>query len=125
MILDTNAVSAMAENDPGIDGVLLAAVQLAVPAIVLGEYLHGIGQSRHRRKYEDWLEGMLRDVRLLPVGARTARGYAAIRTELKRSGRPIPANDLWIAALAREHAMPVISRDKHFDFVPGLERVGW
>jgi predicted nucleic acid-binding protein len=125
VILDTNALSAMAENEPGIDSLLLEAEQLAVPAIVLGEFLHGIGQSRHRRKYEDWLEGMLRDVKLLPVGARTARAYAAIRTELKRSGRPIPANDLWIAALAREHAMPVISRDKHFDLIPRLERVGW
>lgn len=125
MILDTNALSAMAENDPGIDGLLLKAEQLAVPAIVLGEYLHGIGQSRHRDKYEHWLEGVLRDVRLLPVEARTAREYAAIRTELKRSGRPIPANDLWIAALAREHAMPVISRDRHFDCVPRLQRVVW
>jgi predicted nucleic acid-binding protein len=51
--------------------------------------------------------------------------YAAIRTELKASGSPIPANDAWIAALARQHRMPIVSRDVHFDRVRGAERLGW
>jgi len=55
----------------------------------------------------------------------TADEYAEIRSELKRAGRPIPGNDLWIAALARQHALPLLSRDRHFDLVPGLKRVGW
>jgi predicted nucleic acid-binding protein len=55
----------------------------------------------------------------------TAEHYAEIRVELKRSGRPIPVNDLWIAALARQHALPLLSRDQHFEFVRGLERIGW
>ena len=54
----------------------------------------------------------------------TAEAYADVRDELKRSGRPIPGNDLWIAALARQHALPLLSRDRHFDFVPGIKRVG-
>jgi predicted nucleic acid-binding protein len=53
------------------------------------------------------------------------RHYAEVRDELKRSGRPIPGNDLWIAALARQHALPLLSRARHFDFVPGLKRVAW
>ena len=125
MILDTNAVSALAEGDPDIEGILTAAPSIFIPSVVVGEFLYGIGQSRDRTKYEAWLQRTLGYTRLLFVELRTAREYAAIRLELRRSGRPIPANDLWIAALAREHAMPVISRDKHFDFVPGLERVGW
>ena len=52
----------------------------------------------------------------------TAVAYAALRVALKRSGRPIPANDAWIAALALQHRLPVLSRDEHFDAVPGLER---
>jgi len=48
-----------------------------------------------------------------------------VRDELKRSGRPIPGNDLWIAALARQHALPLLSRDRHFDLVPGVQRIGW
>ncbi len=48
-----------------------------------------------------------------------------VRVGLKRTGRPIPANDAWIAALALQHGLPVLSRDRHFDAVPGLERAGW
>jgi tRNA(fMet)-specific endonuclease VapC len=44
---------------------------------------------------------------------------------LKRSGRPIPANDAWIAALALQHRLPVLSRDEHFDVVPDLDRRTW
>ena len=58
-------------------------------------------------------------------GMKMAAAYADVRHELKRAGRPIPANDLWIAALARQHSMPLASRDAHFDFVPGIKRVNW
>jgi predicted nucleic acid-binding protein len=44
---------------------------------------------------------------------------------LKQSGRPLPSNDLWIAALARQHRLPLLSRDGHFDFVSALQRIGW
>jgi predicted nucleic acid-binding protein len=62
---------------------------------------------------------------VLAVDEGTARHYADIRDELKRGGRPIPAKDLWIAALARQHALPLLSRDRHFDSVPGVMRIGW
>jgi len=55
----------------------------------------------------------------------TAAEYAAIRSELKQVGRPIPANDVWIAALCRQHKLPVLSKDRHFDRVKGLRRVQW
>jgi tRNA(fMet)-specific endonuclease VapC len=45
--------------------------------------------------------------------------------ELKRAGTPIPTNDLWIAALCRQHDLPLLSRDRHFDRVPGLRRIAW
>ncbi len=62
---------------------------------------------------------------MLRVDEATASGYAHLRDELKRSGTLIPANDAWIAALARQHGMAVISRDEHFDLVPGIERLAW
>ena len=58
-------------------------------------------------------------------GIETARHYAAIRLELKAAGNPIPSNDVWIAALSRQHSMPVMSRDTHFDFVGGPRRRTW
>jgi tRNA(fMet)-specific endonuclease VapC len=59
------------------------------------------------------------------VTEETTVSYAALRVALKRSGRPIPANDAWIAALALQHRLPVLSRDQHFDSVPDLQRQSW
>lgn len=62
---------------------------------------------------------------MLAATAETTVAYAALRVSLKRAGRPIPANDAWIAALALQHRLPVLSRDEHFDAVPDLERTAW
>jgi len=125
VILDTNGLSAMADGDVNLEPLLRQSSEIAVPVIVLGEYQYGIRQSRSRTRYERWLAEVLASCRVLAVDEGTAGHYAGIRAELKRSGRPIPGNDLWIAALARQHALPLLSRDRHFDFVPGLQRVGW
>ena len=62
---------------------------------------------------------------ILSVTEETTIAYARVRIALKRSGRPIPANDAWIAALAIQHALPVLSRDEHFDAVPDIDRESW
>lgn len=125
MILDTHGLSAMADGDRELEILLRTVNELAIPVIVLGEYRYGIMQSRDRRRYEAWLTALVANCRVLRVDEAGAREYASIRAELKRAGRLIPVNDTWIAALARQHAMPVISRDEHFDSVPGIERFGW
>jgi tRNA(fMet)-specific endonuclease VapC len=61
----------------------------------------------------------------LPVDLATTAHYARVRNELRRGGTPIPENDVWIAALARQHSLPVVSRDVHFDVVPQLVRRAW
>jgi predicted nucleic acid-binding protein len=125
VILDTNGLSAMADGDPKLQPILSQASELAIPVIALGEYRYGIAQSRNRLRYEKWLIEVVANCRVLRIDEATAREYADIRGELRRAGRPIPGNDVWIAALARQHAMPVLSRDEHFDFVPKLKRVTW
>jgi tRNA(fMet)-specific endonuclease VapC len=125
VILDTNALSALADGDARIESILLRAQQLAIPVIVLGEYRYGIAQSRYRSRYENWLLGLTANCLVLPVNELTAIEYARIRGELKSDGCPIPANDMWIAALARQHRMPVISRDEHFGMVPHLQWIAW
>jgi len=125
LILDTNALSAAADRDPGALEVVAMAERLAVPVIVLGEYRLGILQSRRRTEYENWLREWIEAVTVLNIDEETTRHYAAIGLELKRSGKPIPANDLWIAALCRQHSLPLISRGRHFDEVRGLERIAW
>lgn len=125
MILDTNAVSAFADEQPGIFEALASASQLALPVVVIGEYRYGIAQSRRRRMYEQWLEEFVGSCRVLNLGETTARCYAEIRVELKKAGTPIPVNDAWIAALSREHELAIVSRDHHFDYVEGIRRVAW
>jgi len=125
VILDTNALSAFVDGDPSIAAALHTVRRPAIPVIVLGEFRYGVTGSRHRRAYERWLETHLGEFEILDVTADTAVSYAEARATLKRRGTPIPANDLWIAALALEHHVPVLSRDAHFDAVAGLKRVSW
>ena len=125
MILDTNALSAAADNDRGVAAVLAGAEEMALPVIVLGEYRHGIAQSRHRAIYESWLTGLLNDCLVLDIQEPTTHYYAEITLELKRKGKPIPTNDIWIAALCRQHSLPLLSRDTHFDLIAGTKRIGW
>ena len=125
MILDTNALSAAADNDTGIIAILVRADQVAIPVVVLGEFRYGIAQSRNRASYEKWLAGLLRDCMVLDVNEPTSHYYAEIVLELKRKGKPIPTNDIWIAALCRQHSLPLVSRDRHFDQVTGSKRIEW
>ncbi|MBN8734068.1 MAG: type II toxin-antitoxin system VapC family toxin [Acidobacteria bacterium] len=125
MILDTNALSAFLDKTPGAVEIVAEAREIAIPVIVAGEFAFGIAQSRHREAYERSLRRMLDRCTVLDVDIETSRHYAAIRLELKGAGTPIPANDAWIAALSRQNAIPVMSRDTHFDFVSGLRRLSW
>ena len=125
MIVDTNALSAAADADPSVLAILARVEQMAVPVIVLGEYRYGIAQSRKRANCESWVTGLLRDCLVLDVNEPTTQHYAEIVLELKRIGKPIPTNDLWIAALCRQHSLPLLSRDRHFDWVAGTKRVDW
>ena len=125
MILDTNALSAAADGEPGALEVVSRAERIAVPVIVLGEYRLGIAQSRQRQTYESWLREWVAAVEVIDIADQTAHHYAAIGLELKRMGKPIPTNDLWIAALCRQYSLPLLSRDRHFDAVAGIKRVDW
>ena len=125
MILDTNALSAFVDGEPEVGAILSLQQRAAIPVIVLGEFRYGILGSRYRETYEEWLKANLRDFDLLAITPETTLPYAALRATLKRLGRPIPANDAWIAALAMQHRLPILSRDAHFDAVPDLQRTGW
>lgn len=125
MILDTNALSAFVDGDPAVGEVLRHQARACVPVIVLGEFRYGIAQSRHRGAYEQWLTSELSHFDVLPVTEETTVSYAEVRVALRNKGTPIPANDAWIAALALQHRLPVLSRDAHFDAVPRLSRQGW
>ncbi len=125
MIVDTDALSAMADGDIELEPVLRIAKAVVLPVIALGEYRYGIRQSRNRIKYERWLDELVLSCRVLDIDEGTTLQYALLREKLKRAGRPIPANDVWIAALAIQHEFPILSRDGHFDSVSQIQRIGW
>ena len=125
MILDTNALWAIADGEPRAVAHIANAKAIAVPVIALGEYRFGFAQSRRRAEYERWLTKFLSTCRVLEVGADTATQYAEVRYESRRAGTPIPANDAWIAALCRQYSLPILSQDDHFDLVKGIQRLSW
>ncbi len=120
-----NALSAFVDGQPAIGVKLAAESRVAIPVIVLGEFRYGISASRHRAAYERWLDDHLGQFEILPITAATAISYARIRMSLKKLGRPIPVNDVWIAALCLQHKLPVLTRDDDFDAVPGIRRETW
>ena len=125
MILDTNALSAWLDGNAAIGIKLSQARFLALSAIVMGEYRFGIAASRNHLEYEQRLTLVESDLPVLPTDAETATHYARIRRELKEAGTPIPWHDLWIAAQASQHGLPVLSQDTHCDRVQGITRITW
>ena len=125
MILDTNAVSALLSGDPALARLLERSERHQLPVLVIGEYRYGLLRSRHRQTLSAFLETLIRESVVLRVDEATTEHYAAVRSELREAERPIPENDVWIAALSRQHRQPLVSRDEHFDVIAGLERLGW
>ena len=126
MILDTNAVSDFADaNQRLLHRLQQPAADIHLPVIVLGEYRYGVKASRLRAARESWLDELESSAIVLAITSETSRFYADIRHELRVSGQPIPENDIWIASLARQHSLPILSNDAHFDHVAGLKRVSW
>jgi tRNA(fMet)-specific endonuclease VapC len=125
MILDTNALSAFAERNQNVREAILGSAGPALPVIVVGEYRYGLLVSRDREKRLIWLEELMRHWRVLEISKETTVHYADLRQQLKVAATPIPANDVWIAALARQHGISILSNDPHFDFISGIERIAF
>ncbi len=125
MILDTNAVSALLAGDKQVGDKLDSADHHHLPLIVIGEYQYGLLASRKRKKLQPLLTRLEAESIILCADRETADWYASIRHDLKSRGRPIPENDVWIAALARQHALEILSQDPHFDHVDKVRRIGW
>jgi len=123
--LDTNALSDFAAGNDALAEVLAPFRSLALPMTVLGEYRYGLLGSKKHARLTEWLGELLSEVRVLETTERTTVVYARVRHQLRAAGTPIPENDVWIAATAIEHSLPLATRDKHFKLVRGLEVVAW
>ncbi len=125
MILDTNAVSSLLEGDEVLGELLAIARRHHLPLVVVAEYLYGLRNATKGNRLKSLFRKLESESEILIPDRQTADSYASIRFELKQLGRPIPESDIWIAALARQHNLEVVSQDQHFDLVLGLKRLGW
>ena len=124
-LLDTSALLALADGSPRLLPSLRVVRQIRIPTLVLGEF-HTVAQdSEHRDAYEGWLAQVATAETLLTPDAETARRYAALRRELHRFGQAMPWNDYWIAALALQHGLTLISESRHFEHAKGIQRIHW
>jgi len=118
-LLDTDVMIPFLNGDVGI-AELIGARGLYLSAVAIGELRFGAAKSDRVEENQarvDRLEGM---AEVLEVTPRTSRVYGDVKAALKRTGRPIPENDIWIAAQAIQHGLTLISKDRHFDHVEGL-----
>ena len=101
------------------------ADEVMVPVIAVGELLEGAERSDRRDAELARVEEFIAQHTVLPCKAETARRYGQIRHHLRLKGRPIPTNDIWIAALAQQHELIVVTRDAHFGEVEALPVLAW
>jgi tRNA(fMet)-specific endonuclease VapC len=125
-LLDTNIVIGLFANESSIKEKIKSFFgNIFIPSIVLGELFYGAEQSTrkdyNRRKIEELAEASL----VLECDADTARFYGKIKNQLKIKGTPIPENDIWIAALADQHQLILVTRDKHFNNVETISIEAW
>jgi len=122
LLLDTNRLSdALAQVDEVLER-LEVAEAIYVPSIALGEIRSGFLKGRRPKENETRLAWFLsqQGVSTLNVDAAVSHRYAEIHRALYARGKPIPTNDLWIAAIAFENSLVLYTRDAHFSQVPGL-----
>jgi len=99
-----------------------------IPSIVIGELYFGAYSSGiivNRQKRLDEIVLFVNTFPVLEVGVNTANYYGEIKTRLKSKGTPIPENDIWISAIAKEHDLTVITKDKHFSYIENLKLTNW
>jgi len=122
--IDTNRLTDLLQGDARLAERLGACDEVWVPLVVLGEIKAGLHGGTQRHRNEALLQRFLAKatVSVLLPGRETAEHYARIFVQLKRAGTPVPDNDLWLAALALEHDLTLITRDRHFERISQLPR---
>ena len=122
ILLDTNAYVAFKRGVQGAVDIVRLSEQIGVSIIVMGELLAGFvsgGQeNRNRKEFSEFLSSPR--VRIFPADDETVEYYARIFRQLKNKGKPIPTNDLWIAATAMQHGFAVFTYDNHFSNIDNL-----
>ena len=124
-LLDTNIIIDIFSGNSHVVEQAAGLEHIYINAIVLGELYIGINRVTNRAKHLKKLNGFLQLCTVLDIDAGTAEIFGTIVAELHRKGRPIPTNDVWIAASARQHDLLLITNDRHFKEVSSLSLKQW
>lgn len=125
VLLDTNIVIDLFKGDLRLFHKLKNSKQIYLPNIVLGELLLGAYRSSNTTKHLSQIDGFRQNCLVLSTDADTAVAYAGVKASLLELGKPIPENDIWIAAISMQYDVILITRDAHFDLVPNLKVGKW
>ncbi len=124
-LLDTNIVISLFANDSSVINHLRAPSEVFIPVIVVGELYYGARKSDRVEKNLERIEEFVAFNNVISCDSDTAFYYGELKVKLRQKGRPIPENDIWIAALAFQHNFSLVSRDEHFEVVDGLKIEHW
>ena len=124
VLLDTNVIIAFFSGESTVSQHLTEA-EVLVSSTVLGELYYGARKSAHVAANLSRIEQFAAAVQVLSCDAVTAQHYGQIKDRLRTKGRPIPENDIWIAAVAQQYDLPLATRDDHFKEVGGLRLENW
>lgn len=126
LLIDSNRFIDFCAGDDDVVTQFENAEALIVPFVVLAEIRAGAGLTRQGGEQASLLQELLQQpgVRAAHSTDATAHHYATIYQHLRRKGTPIPSNDIWIAALAIEHGLVLYTRDKHFDYISFVPKLG-
>jgi tRNA(fMet)-specific endonuclease VapC len=119
-LVDTNVVIALFSGDPTVTQRFESDADLFLCVQVLGELRYGALASSRVTETLARLDWFSSTIPVLPCDSETGVHYADIRFGLRKKGNPIPENDIWIAAIARQHALTLLSRDAHFRQIADL-----
>lgn len=124
-MLDTNLIIAFLAGEAAVVDRVSHAEDVRIPVVAVGELTYGALRAMHVQANLRRIQGLLEVAPLARIDGDTASRYGHLKADLKSRGRPIPDNDLWIAALALQHSCTLATRDRHFASVAGLSTEAW
>ncbi len=124
-LLDTSIVIPILRKEPSATSALTGAEELFISAVVLGELYYGAYRSTNSEQNLQEIKRFTENCIVLEVNNSVAESYGLLKDYLRRRGKPIPENDIWVAATALLYELPLVARDAHFLEVPELRLVEW
>jgi tRNA(fMet)-specific endonuclease VapC len=124
-LLDTNIIIALFAQEIAVQARLAETPATFISLITVGELYYGARKSKQTEKNIHRIDEFVANTLVLPCDTLTAQHYGQIKLMLRKKGRPIPENDIWIAALAQQYQLTLVSRDRHFSVIDDLMLETW